>query len=64
MEIVDDLIADGLVEGKYVMLVKIYASGYHGKMKPGTYTLMRSMTQDEILKTITGTVEEKKDDSQ
>ncbi len=64
IEIVDDLIADGLVEGKYVMLVKIYASSYHGKLKPGTYALTRSMTQDEILKTITGTVEEEKDDSQ
>lgn len=63
LEIVDDLISDGLVDGKYVMLAKIYASSYHGKMLPGNYVLTRSMTQDEILKTITGTAEEKKDDS-
>ena len=64
VEIVDGLVTDGLAEGKYVMLAIIYASGYYGKMKPGTYILTRSMTQDEILKSITGTVEEKKDDSQ
>ncbi len=64
VEIVDGLVTDGLAEGKYVMLAKIYASGYYGKMKPGTYILTRSMTQDEILKSITGTLEEKKDDSQ
>lgn len=63
LEIVDDLISDGLVDNKYVMLAKIYASSYHGKMLPGNYVLTRSMTQDEILKTITGTAEGKKDDS-
>lgn len=54
-EIVDDLIAEGLVQDRYVMLAKIYLSSYHGKMKPGTYTLSPSMTQDAILKAITGT---------
>lgn len=54
MEIVDALVEQGLVQDKYVMLAKVYLSSYHGKMMPGTYVLSPSMTQDEILKAITG----------
>lgn len=56
MEIVDLLVEEELVDDRYVLLAKVYLSSYHGKMMPGTYTLSPSMTQDEILKTITGTV--------
>lgn len=56
-EIVDALIEQGLVQDRYVMLAKVYLSSYHGKMMPGTYTLSPSMTQDDILKTITGNKE-------
>ena len=56
-EIVDALIEQGLVQDRYVMLAKVYLSSYHGKMMPGTYTLSPSMTQDDILKTITGSKE-------
>ena len=58
IEIVDGLVAEGLVQDRYVMLAKVYLSSYHGKMMPGTYTLSPSMTQDEIMKTITGTNDE------
>lgn len=58
IEIVDGLVAEGLVQDRYVMLAKVYLSSYHGKMMPGTYTLSPSMTQDEIMKTITGTSDE------
>lgn len=61
MEIVDALVEDGLVADRYVMLAKVYLSSYHGKMMPGTYILSPSMTQDEILKTITGTVVEEEE---
>lgn len=54
IEIIDLLVDDGYVEDKYVMLAKVYLSKYHGKMLPGTYVLRKSMTQSEILKTITG----------
>lgn len=56
-EIVDMLVEEELVEDKYVMLVKVYLSSYYGKMLPGTYVLSKSMTQTEILKIITGTIE-------
>ncbi|MBP3507371.1 MAG: hypothetical protein J6K43_13340 [Lachnospiraceae bacterium] len=55
MEIVEDLVDCGLVQDKYVMLAKVYLSSYHGKMMPGTYILSPSMTQEEIMKVITGT---------
>jgi cell division protein YceG involved in septum cleavage len=61
-EIVDLLVEDGLVNDKYVMLAKVYLSSYHGKMLPGTYILSKSMTQTEILKTITGTSSEDEDE--
>ena len=57
-EIVDILVDDGVVDDKYVMLAKIYISSYHGKMMPGTYVLSKSMTQTEILKILTHTVDE------
>ncbi|MCM1495000.1 MAG: hypothetical protein NC089_04305 [Bacteroides sp.] len=62
MEIVDALVEDGLVADRYVMLAKVYLSSYHGKMMPGIYTLSPSMTQDEILKTITGTAVEEEEE--
>ena len=57
-EIVDNLVDAGLVSDKYVMLAKVYLSSYHGKMMPGTYMLSPSMTQEEIMKTITGSMNE------
>ena len=63
-EIVDALADDGLIDDPYVMLVKIYLSSYHGKIKPGTYILQPSMTQDEIMKIITGTQDKQEEDSQ
>lgn len=61
-EIVDSLVDAGLEEDRYVLLVKVYLSSYHGKMMPGTYTLSPSMTRDEILKIITGTGNEEEEE--
>lgn len=61
-EIVDALADDGLITDPYVMLAKIYLSSYHGKIKPGTYILQPSMTQEEIMKIITATQEKQEDE--
>lgn len=63
-EIVDELADNGLIEDPYVMLAKIYLSSYHGKIKPGTYILQPSMTQDEIMKIITATQGKQEDEGQ
>ena len=55
IEIVDDLVEQGVVADKYVMIAKIYLSSYHGKMMPGIYVLSPSMSEDEILKEISRT---------
>lgn len=62
MEIVDSLVEAELVEDKYVMLAKVYLSSYHGKIMPGTYILSPSMTQDEIMKIITGSTDEEEEE--
>ena len=58
VEVVDSLVEAGVIQDKYVMIAKIYLSSYHGKIMPGTYTLSPAMTQDEIMKEITGNNEE------
>ncbi len=64
MEIVDELLDAGVIEDKYVMIAKIYLSSYHGKLLPGTYMLSKSMTQDEIMKSLAGIDEEEEDAKQ
>lgn len=54
-----DLVYDaGVVEDKYVFMAKTYLEGYYKKMKPGVYELSQSMTNTQILQTLTGQIKE------
>lgn len=44
----------GVVKNKYALCVKIYISKYASKVKPGTYEIAPSYTNDEIITVITG----------
>ena len=46
--------ANGLVDGKYLFLARMYIGKYNTKIKAGTYTLSPKMTPDEICKCICG----------
>lgn len=54
-----DLVYDaGVVEDKYVFMAKTYLEGYYKNMKPGVYELSQSMTNTQILQTLTGQIKE------
>lgn len=45
---------NGLVDGKYLFLARMYLGKYNTKIKAGTYTLGPGMTPDEICRSICG----------
>lgn len=54
MEIAETLENLGVIEDKWVMLVRVRLGSYYSKLLPGTYTLSPSMTTDEILDALCG----------
>lgn len=58
-DIIEQVYDSGVIEDKYVFMVKTYLEGYYKKMKPNTYELSPSMTNSQILQLLTGqTLEE------
>ena len=53
-KISDQLYDAGVIENKYVMLLRMKVGEYGDKVKPGKYGLSASMTYEEILNVITG----------
>ena len=53
-KISDALYEAGVIENKYVMMMRIKVGEYYDKIKPGSYGLSASMTYEEILGVITG----------
>lgn len=53
-DIIEQVYDAGVIEDKYVFMAKTYLEAYYKSMKPGTYELSPSMTNTQILQTITG----------
>ena len=53
-KISDQLYNAGVIENKYVMILRMKVGEYGDKIKPGKYGLSASMTYEEILGVITG----------
>ena len=53
-DIIDQVYDSGVVADKYVFMAKTYLEGYYKSMKPNTYELSPSMTNTQILQTLTG----------
>lgn len=53
-DIIEQVYDSGVVEDKYVFMVKTYLEGYYKTMKPGVYELSPSMTNSQILQLLTG----------
>ena len=66
-KIADQLYDAGVIENKYVMILRMKVGEYGDKIKPGKYGLSASMTYEEILGVITGsakTEEEEKEEKE
>ena len=66
-KISDQLYDAGVIENKYVMILRMKVGEYGDKIKPGKYGLSASMTYEEILGVITGcakTEEEEKEEKE
>ena len=46
--------ANGLVDGEYLILARMYLGKYNSRIQSGTYTLSPGMTPDEICRCICG----------
>ncbi len=57
-EVIDQIYDSGVIDDKYVFMVRTYVEKYYKQMMPGTYELSPSMSTTEILQTITGQVAE------
>lgn len=58
MDVVEQVYDSGVIADKYVFIAKTYLEGYYKTIKPGVYELSPSMTNSQILQTITGQVKE------
>ncbi len=58
MDVIDQVYDSGVIEDKYVFMAKTYLEGYYKSMKPDTYELSPSMTNTQILQTLTGQLPE------
>ena len=66
-KIADQLYDAGVIENKYVMILRMKVGEYGDKIKPGKYGLSASMKYEEILGVITGsakTEEEEKEEKE
>ena len=54
LDIADSLKKSGVIDNKYAFILKVRINGDAGKMKPGTYTMSPSNTNQEIIDIITG----------
>lgn len=54
LDIADSLKKSGVIDNKYAFILKVRINGDAGKMKPGTYVMSPSNTNQEIIDIITG----------
>lgn len=54
LDIADSLRKSGVIDNKYAFILKVRINGDAGKMKPGTYVMSPSNTNQEIIDIITG----------
>ena len=54
LDIADSLKKSGVIDNKYAFILKVRINGDAGKMKPGTYAMSPSNTNQEIIDIITG----------
>ena len=54
----------GLIKDAKIFFVQELLSEYHGKMKPGIYTLNTSMSGTELMAAMSGTGEEEEDEKE
>lgn len=64
MEIGEILEEAGLIKDAKIFFVQELLSEYHGKMKPGIYTLNTSMSGTELMAAMSGTGEEEEDEKE
>lgn len=54
LQIADKLETDGIVDGKYLFLARVYIGKYHNRIKAGIYKVGPGMSPDEICRAICG----------
>ena len=62
-KISDTLYEAGVIESKYVMMLRIKVGGYSDKVKAGKYGLSPSMTYEQIMNVITGNADSNANDA-
>ena len=63
-KISDQLYDAGVIENKYVMMLRIKVGEYGERIKPGKYGLSPSMTDEEILNVLTGSAKAEEEETE